>query len=139
MVSGFDYTHLDTGRRFSIRRDEGADGKIRFLLCELRPNGRMLEVNEAGEMVRAWDEPRIDETESRVGPNELLAKLKTMGIDVDSMVFWGAGYSVDSIYHDSLDVCAESIAHALNDNARYTPYRKEMGELEDEPERGRGR
>jgi hypothetical protein len=120
----YDYTHLDTGRRFSVRCSERADGKNRFFLCELRPNGRMLEVNEEGEIVRAWDEPRIDETESRVGPNELLAALRTMGIDVDAMVFWGAGYSVDSIYHDSLETCAEFIAKALNDNARYTANRK---------------
>jgi hypothetical protein len=120
----YDYTHLDTGRRFSVRRPERADREKRFFLCEMRPNGRMLEVNLGGEIVRAWDEPRIDEAKSRVGPNELLAELRTMGIDVDAMVFWGAGYSVDSIYHDSLETCAESIAQALNDNARYMPYRK---------------
>jgi hypothetical protein len=40
------------------------------------------------------------------------------------MEFWGAGYSVNSIYHDSLEACAESIAQALDHNARYTPYRK---------------
>jgi hypothetical protein len=122
--NGHDFTHLDTGRRFSVRLSERADGKNRFFLCEMRPNGRMLEVNEAGEIVRAWDEPRIDETESRVGPNALLAALRTMGVDVDAMVFWGAGYSVNSIYHDSLEACAESIAQALDHNARYTPYRK---------------
>ena len=120
----YDYSHLDTGRRFSVRCSERADGKNRFFLCEMRPNGRMLEVNEQGEIVRAWAEPRIDETESRVGPNELLAALRTMGIDVDAMVFCGAGYSVHSIYHDSLETCAESIAQALIDNARYTAYRK---------------
>jgi hypothetical protein len=120
----YDYTHLDTGRRFSVRCSERADGENRFFLCEMRPNGRMLEVNEQGEIVRAWDEPRIDETEPRVGPNDLLATLRSMGIDVDAMVFCGAGYSVDSIYHNSLETCAESIAQALNDNSRYTAHRK---------------
>jgi hypothetical protein len=122
--SSYDYTHLDTGRLFSVRCSERADGKNRFFLCEMRPNGRMLEVNEQGEIVRAWDEPCISETESRVGPNELLAALRTIGIDVDAMVFCGAGYSVHSIYYDGLENCAESIAQALNDNARYTAYRK---------------
>jgi len=120
----YDYTHLDTGRRFSVRRSERADGKNRFFLCEMHPNGRMLEVDERGGIVRAWDEPRIHETESRVGPNELLATLRSMGIDVDRLVFVGAGYSVDSIYHKSLETCAECIARALNDNVRYTAYRK---------------
>ena len=90
----------------------------------MRPNGRMLEVNEQGDIVRAWDEPRIDESESLVGPNELLAALRAMGIDVDALVFIGAGYSADSIYHNRLEVCAESIAKALNDNTRYIAYRK---------------
>lgn len=120
----YDYVHLDTGRRFSGRLSERADGKKQFFLCETCPNGRMLEVNEEGETVRAWDEPRIDEAESRVGPNALLATIGTMGIDVNSMVFWGAGYSIGSIYYDSLEACAESIAQALDDDVRYTPYRK---------------
>jgi hypothetical protein len=120
----YDYTHLDTGRRFSVRRSERADGKNRFFLCEMRPNGRMLEVDEQGAIVRAWDEPRINETESRVGPNELLVTLRAMGIDADALVFVGAGYSVDSIYHKSLETCAECIAQALNHNTRYTAYRK---------------
>jgi hypothetical protein len=120
----FDYTHMDTGRLFSVRDSikMRADGKFKFFfhgkpryiappffLCEMCPNGRMMEVNEAGEIVRAWDEPRIDETDSRVGPNELLAALRTMGIDVDAMVFFGHGYCIDSIYHDSLEACAESL------------------------------
>ena len=120
----YDYTHSETGRRFSVRRTERVDGKSLFFLCELRPNGRMMEVNEQGDIVRAWDEPRIDESESQVGPNKLLTTLRTMGIDVDALVFYGAGYSVNSIYHDSLEACAEAIAKALNDNARYTAYRK---------------
>jgi hypothetical protein len=120
----YDYTHLNTGRQFSVRCSERADGKNRFFLCEMRPNGRMMEVNEQGDIVRAWDEPRIDESESQVGPNELLATLRMKGIDVDALVFYGAGYSVDSIYHDGLEACAASIAQAINDNARYIAYRK---------------
>jgi hypothetical protein len=89
----------------------------------MRPNGRMMEVNDLGQVVRAWDEPRITKTDSRVGPNELLATLQSMGIDVDALVFWGAGYSVDSIYHESLETCAESIAKALNENVRYLSYK----------------
>jgi hypothetical protein len=116
------YRHLETGRQFSVRRCEHVRGRSRFFLCEMRPNGRMIEVNDQGDVVRAWDEPRITETESRVGPNELLATLRAMGIDVGALVFWGAGYSVNSIYHGSLETCAESIAQALNENVRYMSY-----------------
>jgi hypothetical protein len=121
--SSFNYFHLETGRRFSVCRSGRIDEKRRFFMCELRPNGRMLEVDEQGEIVRAWDEPRIDETDSRVGPNELLATLRATGIDVNALVFYGAGHSVDSIYHDSMEACAKSIAQALNRNIRYTTYR----------------
>jgi hypothetical protein len=77
------YRHLETGRQFAVRRSKYVCGKCRFFLCELRPNGRMAEVNEQGDVVRAWDEPRITETESRVSPNELIATLRASGIDVE--------------------------------------------------------
>jgi hypothetical protein len=48
-----------------------------------------------------------------------------MAIDVDALVFWGAGYSVDSIYQENLKSCAESIAHAVNENVRYISYRRD--------------
>jgi hypothetical protein len=117
------YRHRETGRQFTVRRCGCGRGKSRFFLCEMRPNGRMMEVNDLGRAVRAWDEPCITETESRVGPNELFATLLAMGIDVEALVFWGAGYSVDSIYHESLQTCAESIARALNENVRYISYK----------------
>jgi hypothetical protein len=120
---GYEYTHLGTGRVFTARRSEYARRKSAFFLCEMVPNGRMFDINDKGDIVRAWDEPRIRETESRVGPNELLAALRAMGIDVDALVFWGAGYSVDSIYQDKLTICAESIARAVNENVRYISYR----------------
>ena len=105
------YTHRETGRRFTARRLRHPRGQSRFFLYEMRPNGRMLEVNEHGDITRAWDEPpRVEETDSCAGPNELLATLQTMGIDVDALAFWGAGYSVDSIYHENLEICAQSIA-----------------------------
>jgi hypothetical protein len=46
-----------------------------------------------------------------------------MDFDVEALVFLGAGYSVDSIYHESLETCAESIAQALNENVRYISYK----------------
>ena len=119
----YGYTHRETGRRFTVRRSECRRGKSRLFLCEMRPNGRMMEVNDQGDVVRAWDEPRITKTESSVGPNELLSMLRATGIDVEALVFWGAGYSVDSIYHESLEACAESIAQALNENVRYSSYK----------------
>jgi len=117
------YRHCETGRQFFGRHCEYGRRKFRFFLCEMRPNGRMMEVNDLGKVVRAWDEPFITNTESRVGPNELFATLLAMGIDVEALVFWGAGYSVDSIYHESLETCAESIAQALNENVRYISYK----------------
>jgi hypothetical protein len=121
----YDYTHVDTGRKFTVRSSEYARRKPQLFLCELVPNGRIFEANDKGDIVRAWEEPRIRATESRVGPNELLATLRAMGIDVDALVFWGAGYSVDSIYHENLKSCAESIVHALNENLRYVSYRRD--------------
>jgi hypothetical protein len=117
------YRHCETGRQFIVRRCEYGRGKFRFFLCEMRPNGRMIAVNDLGKVVRAWDEPCITKTESRVGPNELFATLLAMGIDAEALVFWGAGYSVDSIYHESLETCAEYIAQALNENVRYISYK----------------
>ncbi len=117
------YTHRETGRQFTARRLRYPRGQSRFFLYEMRPNGRMLEVNEHGDITRAWDEPRVEETDSCVAPNELLATLQTMGIDVDALAFWGAGCSVDSIYHESLEICAQSIAQVLNENVRYVSYR----------------
>jgi hypothetical protein len=119
----FRYTHRETGRQFTARRLQQTRAKLRFFLCELRPNGRMLEVNERGDITRAWDEPRVEETEARVGPNELRATLQAMDIDMEALAFWSAGHSVDSIYHDSLETCAQCIAQALNENVRYISYR----------------
>jgi hypothetical protein len=119
----YEYTHLGTGRQFSVRLSAYARRKAQLFLCEMVPNGRMFEANDKGEIVRVWDEPRIQETESRVGPNELLATLRAIGIDVDALVFFGAGYSVDSIYQENLTICAESIARAINENVRYISYR----------------
>jgi acetyl esterase/lipase len=117
------YTHAATERQFTVRRLQYAGERARFFLCEMLPNGRMLDVNEQGDITRSWDEPRIMDTESRVAPNELLATLRAMGIAVEAMVFWGAGHSVDSIYYESSETCAESIARALNENARYVSYK----------------
>jgi hypothetical protein len=119
----YGYRHRETGRQFIVRRSMYGRGEFRFFLCEIRPNGRMMEVNDLGQVVRAWDEPCITKTESRVGPNEMLATLLAMSIDVGGLVFWGAGYAVDSIYHESLETCAESIAQALNENVRYLSYK----------------
>jgi hypothetical protein len=121
------YRHCETGRQFTVRRSKDGRGRFRFFLCEIRPNGRMKEVNDLGKVVRAWDEPRITKTESHVGPNELFATLLAMGIDVEALVFWGAGYSVDSIYDESLETCAESIAQPLNENVRYISYKVDPG------------
>jgi hypothetical protein len=118
----FAYTDLLTGRQFAVSRLNYAHRKHRFFLREMIPNGRMLEVNDRGDIVRAWEEPRIKEIESRIGPNELLATLRAIDIEVDALVFWGAGYSADTIYHESLKTCAESIAQALNQNVRYISY-----------------
>lgn len=115
----YGYTHLETGRIFNVRRSKSEPRKRRFFLCEMVPNGRMAEYSDQGELSRAWDEPRITDTEARVGPNGLREALRTMGIDVEVLVLWGGGYCVDSIYHECLGACAESVAVALNRNFRY--------------------
>src|SRR5258708_29082193 len=76
----YGYGHWKTGRQFAVRRCEYRRSKSRFFLCEMRPNGRMMEVSDQGEVVRAWDEPRIRKAESCVGPNELLAALRATGV-----------------------------------------------------------
>src|SRR5258708_17583773 len=40
----YGYRHWETGRQFTVRRSKYARGKSRFFLCEMRPNGRMMEV-----------------------------------------------------------------------------------------------
>jgi hypothetical protein len=116
------YAHSETGRQFTVSRLAQARRRARFFLSELIPNGRMLAVNSRGDVIHAWDEPRIEEAVSRVTPNELLAALRAMGMDADALVFWGSGYSSDSIYHESLEACAESISRVLNNNVRYFSY-----------------
>jgi hypothetical protein len=64
---------------------------------------------------------------SHVSPNELLAALRAMSIDADALVFGGSGYSSDSIYHQSLEACAESISRVLNNKTTGRRKRQKRG------------
>jgi hypothetical protein len=116
------YAHSKTGRQLTVSRLAQARRRARFFLSELIPSGRMLAINSRGDVIHAWDEPCIEEAVSRVSPNELLAALRAMGIDADALVLWGRGYSSDSIYHESLEACAESISRVLHNDVRYISY-----------------
>ena len=118
-LTEYEYTDEETGRIFEMRRGTHLDGAPRFFLSEFCPNGRMGEWDERGYLIRSWDEPRIKLIEAQRGPNGLLPTLKTLGVDVASVILFSGGYSINSIYHDSLLACADAIAQALMRNKRY--------------------
>lgn len=118
------YTDQMTGRQFLIRRSMGPNNAYRFLMGEMEPNGRMFDRNDKpGNRTPSWVDDRIKELDTKYGPNGLMAALKKHNIDPQSMIFTSASYSVNSIFHSSLESCAEAIAQAIADNKRYKSYR----------------
>lgn len=121
------YREPKTGRQFNVARSESIDddGYLfqRFFLYEMAPNGRICKLDANGNCIDAWDDPRIPETESRVGPNSLMHELRRQGIDPEMMVFTGGGYGVGSVYYPSLAACAAAISEALANNERYRHHR----------------
>src|SRR5258708_37398313 len=72
----YHYTHRETSREFNVSRLAASRNRVRFFLCEMIPTGRMMRLDEQGNVAHAWDERCILETASRVGPNELIATLR---------------------------------------------------------------
>lgn len=124
----YSYTEPTTRRQFRIRgltqvSDEGKEAPS-FFLEEMCPNGRMFSQQEGSERIdQVWDEPRIRELEASVGPNGLMAALAEHSIRPENMVFVGGGFGVGSIYHGSLQECAQAIVRSLQDNVRYEHLR----------------
>lgn len=127
------FSDAQAERDFQITRLEGPDG-VRFFLQEHTPNGRLVKTTSNGDILRAWDDPRINAIEKEHGPNGMISECERAGIDVSSMVFCGAGFSVDSRYLDSLEACAQEIYKAIHSNARYNAYK----ELSDEEQAALG-
>lgn len=120
------YTFNDpiTERQFQIRRTFNSENVREYFMWEMTPNGRLVEVNEKGLATKGWDDPRISDLEVKVGPNGVIAKCRELGIDPEAMVLIGAGYSVNSKYHSSMESCALAIASSLSGNVRYNAYRE---------------
>lgn len=114
----FIYQHPESGRQFEIRE------MTKYWLCEMTPNGRLVELDDAGNCIRGWDEPQIHKLEKEAGPNGLLDACKNAGINPAQMVFVGAGFSVNSRYFESLSDCLEAIRNAIENNERYWAYRE---------------
>lgn len=121
------YADPRTGRRFELR--EAGDGEARVLLGEYVPNGRMVEVDRSGKVLRSWREGAIDIAERRHGPNGFEKAAEAMGLDRSSIVFEGTGYGLDSLYFETRLEAAGAIADALLGNVRHNP-RREPGESE---------
>ena len=122
------YTDPETEREFGIRfldahGQPGRDAR-RYFLEEYVPTGRLAEFNEKGHCVRSWEEPRIRETEARVGPNRLIATLRELEIPLDQLVKAGGGFVVGSIYYARLRDCAIAIARAIERDERYRYFRE---------------
>lgn len=122
------YLDGDTERSFAIRRSENLDelGKpyFQYFLEEYTPNGRMVTCDKRGNVTQAWDEPLIQETEQRVGPNSLMQSLRAAGLNTQQMVSVGGGYGVGSIFYSSLEECAKAISASLTSNTRYHYHRE---------------
>lgn len=122
-VRNYRYTDADTGRMYAVTRSE-TDLGHRYFLEEFAPNGRVGELNEAGLCVKAWDEPIIQETEKRVGPNQLMSELAAIGFThFDQLLFNGGGYGVGTKFYTSMEDCAAEIEASLLVNERYVYFR----------------
>jgi hypothetical protein len=119
----YSYRDNATERDFEIRRFDNVDEKgrpcPRYFVSEFEPNGRMCETDSRGHVTRGWDEPLIQETEARVGPNLLMTELRNAGVDPTHMVRMGGGLGVGSRFFPTLEECAQKIAEAIASNARY--------------------
>lgn len=123
------YVDPATERQFNVRQSEDGEGRQRFFLEEMVPNGRCCQWDKKGTLQGCWDEPAIKDAERQVGPNGLMAEVRRRGIDPKQMVFTGGSYGVGSIYYASLAECAQAIAAALADNVRYR-YLRQISEAE---------
>lgn len=122
-----DYRYDDevTGRMFQIRQYGSIKaGDAEFFLEEFVPNARICDHGKDDGSETCRDEPLITDVEALVGPNGLLDNLRRHDIDPDAMVYSGGGIGIDSLYHRSLDECAQAIATALAKNVRYLGRRK---------------
>ncbi|MBC8742760.1 hypothetical protein F6X40_40495 [Paraburkholderia sp. UCT31] len=124
----YSYADSKTRREFQIHRSEELDDAnkpcARFFMSEFVPTGVVITgKNKKGHVTRSEVEPAIAETEKRLGPNGLMQALDEAGIDTMNLVQMGGGYGVGSIFHSSLEGCAEEIAKSLAANTRYQYFR----------------
>ena len=110
-------------RRFEIHHNDGAEDGPTFYPFEFCPNGRLCRTDKKGLVTDAWDEPIIQETLAKHGPNNLISRLKGL-VDEDHMVFEGGGYGIDSKYYPTLNAAVDAIRIALQQNKPFISRRK---------------
>lgn len=118
------FTDPDTERQFEIRRSGDASDGHRFFLAEFQPSGRIVLMCD-DRVIDGYDEPRIAALSAQHGPNGLMAALRAVGVPVQSMVRFGGGYGIGTIFYPSLQDCAQAIADSLTANTWYQHFRQE--------------
>ena len=123
----YSFRDPETERSFEVLRFEALNEQfqpeIRFFLSEQVPNGRACETNKSGHVIHAWDLPGFKAMVASVGPNGLMGELRASGVDTDTLVSEGGGFGIDSVYHASLDMCAQEIAQAIVANKWYRSFK----------------
>lgn len=101
------------GRVFSI--DELENGT--WHLSELLPNGRCYREVGEGKSPEFWADDRI--LDLMDDPNGLRAALRDIGINDHEVIRTGGGYTIGTIYYDSLEDVCEAIYKSIRENVWY--------------------
>ncbi|MBK1666555.1 hypothetical protein CKO28_00675 [Rhodovibrio sodomensis] len=110
----YDYEYrAPNGRTFEAREFLHSDQP--FFVSEIKPNGRIMQLNAEGHVIGSSESPRIEALAQ--DPNSFLTNLRAEGFDEETVTFTGEGFGVTTVYHPSLEAVAQKIAEALTSNA----------------------
>jgi len=122
-VPHYIYQDQRTERQFWIQVIKRENHPNRFYLYEPYPNGLTFDPAAEGPYT-CRNEPKIHEAVATVTPNELIAHLRQLDFDPRRLVNYGDPYDAGRVCFDSLEVCAQTIAQALENNVRYESPRE---------------
>lgn len=118
----FRYVHPETDRTFHVHRSLSSNDEFRFKLAEVTPSNRIAKFNEQGYCISSEADPRLDAIEKSPGPNYFIEECHRLKIDVSSIVFGEEGYGTRTIFHETIESCAHSIARAIITNTRHVGF-----------------